>query len=74
MQTETAEAVRQYLHTCVLDGFPVYATGWRLVSAPYSSLFAVRHQSQARRPPLFAGDALKIPNGNCTHDSYQLES
>jgi hypothetical protein len=43
LHTETAEAVRQYLHTCVLDGFPAYAAGWRLVSAPYSSLFAVRH-------------------------------
>jgi len=40
--TETAEAVRQYLHASVLDGFPVYAAGWRLVSAPYSSLIAVR--------------------------------
>ena len=40
--TETAEAVRQYLHACVLDGFPSYAAGWRLVSAPYSSLFAAR--------------------------------
>ncbi|MBP1202286.1 glycosyltransferase involved in cell wall biosynthesis [Duganella sp. 1411] len=43
LQSETAEAVRQYLYTCALDGFPAYAAGWRLVSALYGSLFAVRH-------------------------------
>jgi hypothetical protein len=43
LQSETAEAVRQYLNTCVLDGFPAYAAGWRLVSALYGGLFAVRH-------------------------------
>ena len=43
LHIETAEAVRQYLNTCVLDGFPAHAAGWRLVSAPHRSLFAVRY-------------------------------
>lgn len=43
LHTETAQAVRQYLYTCTLDGFPAYAAGWRLVSALHGGLFAVRH-------------------------------